>query len=52
MVGLTGVVVKSHGNADATAFAHAIAIAACAARNGLNDHIARSLGAASLTTKE
>jgi len=52
MVGLTGVVVKSHGNADATAFAHAIAIAASAARNGLNDHIARSLGAASLTTKE
>ena len=51
MVGLTGVVVKSHGNADATAFARAVAIAAAAARNGLTEHIARSLGAEPLTTK-
>jgi glycerol-3-phosphate acyltransferase PlsX len=51
MVGLTGIVVKSHGNADATAFARAIAIAAAAARNGLTEHIARSLGAEPRTTK-
>jgi glycerol-3-phosphate acyltransferase PlsX len=43
MVGLTGIVVKSHGSADSTAFARAIAIAAAAARNGLTEHVARAL---------
>ncbi len=51
MVGLTGIVVKSHGNADATAFARAIAIAAAAARNGLTEHIARSFRAEPQTTR-
>ncbi|HEX7416737.1 MAG TPA: phosphate acyltransferase PlsX, partial [Steroidobacteraceae bacterium] len=44
MVGLAGVVVKSHGRADAVAFAQAIAIAAAAARKDLPQHVARALG--------
>jgi phosphate acyltransferase len=44
MVGLAGVVVKSHGRADPMAFAQAIAIAAAAARQGLPQHVARALG--------
>ena len=42
MVGLTGVVVKSHGRADALAFARAVAIAAHAVRGGLTAHIAQA----------
>jgi glycerol-3-phosphate acyltransferase PlsX len=43
MVGLAGIVVKSHGRADATAFSRAIATAAIAARRGLTAHIAQAL---------
>ncbi len=43
MVGLTGIVVKSHGGADSVAFARAIALAAHAARRGLTAHIAQAL---------
>lgn len=43
MVGLTGVVVKSHGRADALAFSQAIAFAAQAVRRGLIGHVAQSL---------
>jgi glycerol-3-phosphate acyltransferase PlsX len=43
MVGLSGIVVKSHGGADSIAFARAIASAALAARRGLTAHIAASL---------
>ena len=43
MVGLTGIVVKSHGRADRFAFARAIATAALAARRGLTAHIAQAL---------
>jgi glycerol-3-phosphate acyltransferase PlsX len=43
MVGLTGVVVKSHGSADALAFAQAIATAAAAMRRGLPAAIAKAL---------
>jgi len=43
MVGLTGVVVKSHGSADRVAFAQAIATAATAARRGLPAAIASAL---------
>src|SRR5688500_15757221 len=43
MVGLTGVVVKSHGSADAMAFAQAIATAAAAMRRGLPAAIANAL---------
>lgn len=43
MVGLTGVVVKSHGRADQLAFARAIAIAANAVERGLIGHVAQSL---------
>jgi len=43
MVGLTGVVVKSHGSADAIAFAQAIATAATAMRRGLPAAIAKAL---------
>ncbi len=35
MVGLSGVVIKSHGGADATAFAHAVRLAGIEARNGV-----------------
>ncbi|HET7809782.1 MAG TPA: phosphate acyltransferase PlsX [Steroidobacteraceae bacterium] len=43
MVGLTGVVVKSHGSADRVAFAQAVATAATATRHGLPEVIARAL---------
>ncbi|MBS0367230.1 MAG: phosphate acyltransferase PlsX [Proteobacteria bacterium] len=43
MVGLAGIVVKSHGHADPVAFARAIGTAALAARRGLTAHIAQAL---------
>jgi glycerol-3-phosphate acyltransferase PlsX len=43
MVGLSGIVVKSHGGADSIAFSRAIALAAHAARRGLTAHIAQAL---------
>jgi glycerol-3-phosphate acyltransferase PlsX len=46
MVGLAGIVVKSHGRADSVAFARAIATAALAARRGLTAHIEQALRAA------
>jgi glycerol-3-phosphate acyltransferase PlsX len=45
MVGLTGIVVKSHGSADGVAFARAIGTASLAARRGLTHHIAQALAA-------
>ena len=45
MVGLTGIVVKSHGSADRIAFSRAIGTAALAARRGLTGHIAQALNA-------
>jgi glycerol-3-phosphate acyltransferase PlsX len=42
MVGLGGVVVKSHGSADALAFAQAIGVAKLAAARGLIQHIAQA----------
>ncbi len=44
MVGLTRVVVKSHGSADRVALARAVAIAATAARRQLVQHVATALG--------
>jgi glycerol-3-phosphate acyltransferase PlsX len=43
MVGLSGIVVKSHGGADSIAFSRAIALATLAARRGLTAHIAQAL---------
>jgi len=43
MVGLTGIVVKSHGHAERHAFARAIGTAAQAAQRGLPAHIAETL---------
>ena len=45
MVGLAGIVVKSHGRADGVAFSRAISTAAVAARRGLTAHIAQSIAA-------
>lgn len=45
MVGLAGIVVKSHGRADSVAFSRAIGTAALAARRGLTEHIAQALQA-------
>jgi glycerol-3-phosphate acyltransferase PlsX len=45
MVGLSGIVVKSHGRADGVAFARAVGTAALAARRGLKSHIAQALQA-------
>ncbi|HTT00807.1 MAG TPA: phosphate acyltransferase PlsX [Steroidobacteraceae bacterium] len=45
MVGLRGIVVKSHGRADATAFARAVELAVHAARGGLTAHIAQAFEA-------
>lgn len=39
LVGLNGVVVKSHGGADALGFAHAVDVAVDMAMNGFNDRI-------------
>lgn len=38
-VGLNGIVVKSHGNADAYGYAQAIAVAAALAQQGINERI-------------
>ena len=43
MVGLAGIVVKSHGRANGAAFSRAISTAAVAARRGLTSHIAQAL---------
>ena len=43
MVGLAGIVVKSHGSADGVAFSRAVITAARAARHGLTAHIAQAL---------
>lgn len=43
MVGLKGIVVKSHGSADALAFANAIRVAASEARSGIPQKIAQIL---------
>ena len=43
MVGLTGIVVKSHGRADGVAFSRAIATAALAARRNLTTRIEQAL---------
>ncbi len=43
MVGLAGIVVKSHGRAHGAAFARAISTAAMAARRGLTAHIEQAL---------
>lgn len=45
MVGLNGIVVKSHGGADQVAFARAIAMSALAARHQLTLHVAQALNA-------
>jgi glycerol-3-phosphate acyltransferase PlsX len=45
MVGLNGIVVKSHGGADEVAFARAIAMSAQAARHQLTAHVAQALNA-------
>jgi len=52
MVGLTGVVVKSHGSADRVAFAQAIATAATAMRRGLPAAIANALANAVTTDND
>ena len=49
LVGLRGVVIKSHGSADAYAFECALGRAYDAARNGLVERISRELAAATAT---
>ena len=49
MVGLTGIVVKSHGGADGMAFSRAVLTAARAARHGLTAHIAQALAGSQST---
>ena len=46
LLGLKGVVIKSHGSADAYSFRHALRRAADAASHGLNEKIAQALVAA------
>ncbi len=48
-LGLNGVVVKSHGGADAESFAAAIDTGYDVVRNGMNDHIAKMLAEKSAT---
>jgi glycerol-3-phosphate acyltransferase PlsX len=52
MVGLAGIVVKSHGRADGVAFSRAISTAAVAARRDLTAHIAQALAAGGLTAHD
>ena len=49
MVGLAGIVVKSHGGADGVAFSRAVITAALAVRHGLTAHIAQALAAPQTT---
>ena len=44
MVGLNGIVIKSHGGADAFGFQRAIEVAVLEARNGVPARIAERLG--------
>lgn len=46
MVGLNGIVIKSHGSADPFGFQHAIGVAVLEARNGVPAKIAQSLSSA------
>jgi glycerol-3-phosphate acyltransferase PlsX len=43
LLGLNGIVVKSHGSADAHAFSRAIEVAASEARNNVNQKITNEL---------
>jgi glycerol-3-phosphate acyltransferase PlsX len=43
LLGLRGIVIKSHGSADAYAFRHALRRAADAASDGLNQKIEQAL---------
>ena len=52
MVGLSGVVVKSHGGADRVAFARAVEIAARAVDRGLVQHVAQTVGDAHTPTQD
>jgi phosphate acyltransferase len=45
MVGLNGIVIKSHGGADLFAFQRAIEVAVLEARNGVPEKIAEKLSA-------
>jgi glycerol-3-phosphate acyltransferase PlsX len=45
MLGLRGVVVKSHGSADSAGFGHALTVALAEARGGMPDRIAARLAA-------
>jgi glycerol-3-phosphate acyltransferase PlsX len=44
LLGLNGVVVKSHGGTDAVGFAHAVDVAMDMVTHRFNDHIRTSLG--------
>jgi len=46
MVGLNGIVIKSHGGADLFGFQRAIEVAVLEARSGVTARIAQRLGAA------
>jgi glycerol-3-phosphate acyltransferase PlsX len=46
MVGLNGIVIKSHGSADLVGFQRAIEVAVLEARNGVPAKIAQKLGSA------
>jgi glycerol-3-phosphate acyltransferase PlsX len=48
MIGLNGIVIKSHGGADLFGFQRAIEVAVREARNGVPEQIAQRLGAAAV----
>lgn len=52
LLGLNGISVKSHGNADAKSFAHAIRVAATLATNKINDRILEELSRTASTVHE
>ncbi|MFZ4126284.1 MAG: phosphate acyltransferase PlsX, partial [Rickettsiales bacterium] len=52
LLGLNGISVKSHGNADAKSFSHAIRVAATLATNKINDKILEELSRSTSTIRE
>jgi glycerol-3-phosphate acyltransferase PlsX len=52
MVGLNGVVIKSHGGADRVSFANAVRVAVTEARNGVPAQISQLLSQLSVTSDQ
>jgi len=52
LIGLNGIVVKSHGSADANSFANAINVAISLIENNINDKIVEEIESSSYLQKD